>query len=109
MNAAGESGNSNKVKAIPGILPAAPSGVTAATGSATGEVDLSWNPSAGATSYKVRRSGVPGGPYKGAKATTSSSLTYPGLTSGKRYYFVVTALNALGESAFSVEVSAVAR
>lgn len=109
LNPAGESGNSIKVKAVPGIVPAAPTGVTAATGSATGEVDLSWNAAAGATSYKVRRSGVTGGPYKGGQATVSTGLTYPGLTSGKRYYFVVTALNAIGESAFSVEVSAVAR
>jgi len=109
LNAAGESGNSVKVKAIPGIVPATPTGVSAATGLGAGEIDLSWNPSAGATSYKVRRSGVSGGPYKAAKATAATSLTYPGLTSGKRYYFVVTALNAIGESAFSVEVSAIAR
>lgn len=109
VNAAGESGKSNKVNATPGVVPPAPTGVAAVTGGAPGEVDLSWNASPGATSYKVRRSGVSGGPYKGARQTAAASYTYSGLRSGKRYYFVVTAMSASGESVYSVEVSAVAR
>ena len=62
LNGAGESGNSNKVNATPGIIPATPTGVSAATGTAVGQIDISWNASAGATSYKVRRSKIPGRP-----------------------------------------------
>jgi subtilisin family serine protease len=109
VNAAGESGNSNKVNATPGAIPSPPTGVAASMGSGTGEIDLSWNASAGATSYKIRRSKVSGGPYKNPQTTGGTSLTVTGLNSGKRYYFVVSALNAAGESGPSVEVSAVAR
>jgi subtilisin family serine protease/fibronectin type 3 domain-containing protein len=109
LNGAGESGTSNKVNATPGIIPATPTGVAAATGTAVGQIDISWNASAGATSYKVRRSKIPGGPYKNGQQTTATSLTLSGLISGKRYYLVVTALSPIGESAQSVEVTAVAR
>jgi subtilisin family serine protease len=109
VNAAGESAVSNKVNAIPGIVPATPTGVAAITGGNVGEIDLSWNGSAGATSYKIRRSKFTGGPYKAARQTSGTTFTATGLISGKRYYFVVSALSATGESAPSVEVSAVAR
>jgi cellulose 1,4-beta-cellobiosidase len=109
VNSAGESGASNKVKVIPGIVPATPTGVVAVTGSATGTINLSWNASSGATSYRIRRSGVSGGPYKNGKQTTATSFTATGLTSGKTYYFVVSALNATGESAPSPEASAPAK
>ncbi len=109
VNATGESGNSNKVYATPGIVPAAPTGVVAVTGSASGQIDLSWNAAAGATSYRIRRSGVSGGPYKAARQTSGTGFTATGLVTGKRYYFVVSALNATGESAPSAEVNAVAK
>ena len=60
-------------------------------------------------SYKIRRSKVSGGPYKNGQTTSATSFTATGLISGTRYYFVVSAKNALGESGPSIEVSAVAR
>ena len=109
VNSAGESPNSTKAKAIPGIIPLPPTGVVASMGSAVGTIDLSWNPSVGATSYKIRRSQISGGPYRNGKTTTATSFTATGLISGTRYYFVVTAINAVGTSGPSVEVTAVAR
>ena len=109
VNGAGESANSNKVNATPGIIPPTPTGVIAVTGSATGTINVSWNASAGATSYRIRRSGQTGGPYKASKQTSGTSFTATGLISGKIYYFVVSALNATGESAPSPEVNAAAK
>ncbi len=109
INSAGESRNSNKASAIPMPVPGTPTGVTAATGTAAGEIVLSWNPSTWATSYKVKRGTTSGGPYRSVKKVTSPNVTEIGLTSGRTYFFVITAVNSTGESAPSVEVSAQAR
>ena len=108
-NEAGESKDSNRTSAIPGPIPAPPTGVSAVTGSNVGEIDLSWNPSSWATTYKIKRSGTSGGPYTWSKKVTTLSFTASGLTSGKRYYYLVSALNATGESGPSLEVSAIAK
>ncbi|HJU83599.1 MAG TPA: hypothetical protein VJ600_05270 [Holophagaceae bacterium] len=92
--------------------PAAPTGVAAAPGDAA--VTVSWNASSGASSYNLYRastSGVTKANYlslpDGARFTGASSPdTDTGLTNGKTYYYVVTAVNAAGESSESQEVSA---
>jgi hypothetical protein len=67
---------------------------------------LSWSGSG--TYYNVYRAGNTGGPYvKVMNLTASSNYTDTGLTNGAAYYYVVTALNILGdESAYSTEVVA---
>lgn len=109
VNSAGESGLSNKASATPAPVPAPPAGVNAATGPNTGEVVLSWNASAWATSYRVKRATISGGPYSSAKKLSGLTFTDVGRTSGKRYYYVITSINASGESGPSLEVSAVAK
>ena len=106
INAAGESPTSNEVSATPICsIPAAPTGLAATPGDA--QVSLSWNASSGAGSYNVKRSTTSGGPYTTiASGVTSTSYTDPGLTNGTTYYYVVSASSACGESASSVEVSA---
>jgi cellulose 1,4-beta-cellobiosidase len=86
-------------------IPAPPTSLAATPGDA--RVSLSWNSSAGATSYSVKRAQTSGGPY-GTIATGLSLLTFTDSTAsnGTTYFYVVTASNASGESANSNEVSA---
>jgi fibronectin type 3 domain-containing protein len=86
-----------------GNVPPAPAGVTATAGNA--QVALSWNASSGATSYNVKRSTTNGGPYSNvATNVTAASFTNTGLVNGTTYYYVITALNANGESPVSSQV-----
>src|SRR5215475_2430437 len=108
VNAAGESGNSNQASATPQNVqtpPPAPTGLVATAGNA--QVSLSWNASSGATSYNVKRSTTSGGPYTTiATGVTSTSFTNTGLTNGTTFFFVVSAVNAAGESGNSNQASA---
>ncbi|HKW56678.1 MAG TPA: glycoside hydrolase family 44 protein [Candidatus Acidoferrum sp.] len=106
-NSYGQSADSAEVNATPAASnapPAAPSGLTASGGNA--QVSLSWNASSGATSYHVKRSTTNGGPYTQVAAPTANSDLDTGLTNGTTYYYVVSALNAAGESANSSQASA---
>jgi Glycoside hydrolase family 44 len=87
-----------------GNAPAAPTGLTATAG--TAKVALAWTASAGATSYNIKRATVSGGPY--AQLATSATNSYPdsAVAAGTAYYYVVSALNAYGESANSSQASA---
>jgi cellulose 1,4-beta-cellobiosidase len=105
VNASGESGNSTQVSATPqGLAPAPPTGLSVTPGNA--QVSLSWNASSGATSYNVKRSTVSGGPYTTVGSPSTTSFTNTGLTNGTTYFYVVTAVNASGESGNSTQVSA---
>jgi Glycoside hydrolase family 44/Fibronectin type III domain len=106
-NTYGQSANSAEVTATPTAPltpPATPTGLQATAGSA--QVSLTWTASATASSYHVKRSITSGGPYTQVAAPTTASDTDTGLTNGTTYYYVVSALNAAGESANSSEVSA---
>jgi endoglucanase len=86
-------------------VPAAPSGLTAVAGNA--QVSLSWAGSSGASSYTVKRASTSGGPYTPiASGVTSTGFTDTGLVNGVTYYYVVSAVNGVGESAESVEAGA---
>ena len=105
VNAVGTSGLSQEASATPAIgLPAAPTGLTAIAGDA--QVALSWTASSGATGYHVKRSTTSGGPYTQVAAPTGTTYTDTGLNDGTVYYYVVTAVNAAGESGNSNMVSA---
>ena len=107
VNGYGESTESSEVSATPGAPPATPTGVTATRG--YGQVTVSWNPAAGAASYNIYYGTAAGVTIatgtKVAGAVSPSIVT--GLTDGTTYYFVVTAVNGYGESAESLEVSAI--
>jgi polygalacturonase len=85
--------------------PGAPANLTA---SATNlQINLAWNPVAGATSYNLKR-----GTVSGSYPTMFSDLTAPhyvdaAVTNAVTYYYVVTAVGAGGESTNSPETSAV--
>ncbi len=107
VNSAGESANSVEASATPTAvvpIPPTPTGLTAAAGSA--QVMLGWTASAGAASYHIKRSTITGGPYTQIANPTAASYTDTGLTNGTPLYYVVSALNASGESANSAEASA---
>ncbi|MFC5470743.1 glycoside hydrolase family 44 protein, partial [Cohnella suwonensis] len=85
--------------------PSAPTGLTATAGNA--QASLSWSASAGATSYNVKRATTSGGPYTTvATGVTATGYADTGLSNGTTYYYVVSAANAVGESANSSQVSA---
>jgi hypothetical protein len=94
-----------------GTAPVAPTGLTAAQAGKR-KIALNWTQSgtAGVTQNKVYRSTTSGGPYT-LRATLAPVTTYTdsGLTSGTTYYYVVTAVNNVGESPNSNQASAVSR
>jgi fibronectin type 3 domain-containing protein len=81
--------------------------VTAASGKA--QVDLTWPPSAGATSYGVGRSVTAGTGYMSTTTITTCTTTCSyddiNVSNGTTYYYVVTASNGKCSSLDSVEVS----
>jgi thermitase len=86
-------------------IPNAPTSLVAAPGNA--QINLGWSGSAGALAYNVKRSLVNGGPYLPlASGVTTATYTDSGLTNGTTYYYVVSAVNATGESAASTQASA---
>src|SRR2546430_8759310 len=106
-NSAGQSANSSEVNATPrapATPPAAPANLEATAGNA--QVSLSWTASSGATSYHVKRSTTGGSSYMQIAAPAAASYSDTGLTNGTAYYYVVSALNAAGESANSTPATA---
>ena len=90
----------------PPAIPPTPTGLVATAGSA--QVSLSWNASAGATSYSVYRGTTSNGEGTSALASgiTANSFTDTGLANGTPYFYKVAAVNSAGTSAQSSEVAA---
>lgn len=108
VNACGESANSSEVSATPtapATPPPTPTGLQATPGNT--QVALTWNATTGATSYHVKRSTTSGGPFNSTLASpTGTNYTDAAVINGTAYYYVVSAVNATGESANSAQVSA---
>jgi len=83
---------------------AAPTGLTATAGDQ--RVSLSWTAVPAATGYNVKRSTTNGGPYVTIASPTTAAYTNTHLDNGATYYYVVSQLNPVAESANSVQVSA---
>jgi hypothetical protein len=92
----------------PPTPPVAPTGVSA-TSPGKKKITVSWTAVATATSYAIKRATISGGPYQTVGTTANTSFTNTGLTSGVRYYYVVSASNAQGEGPNSAEVNAIAK
>ncbi len=112
-NSAGTSAQSADVQATPvgsggpgpGTAPSAPAGLVATGGN--GSVGLTWNASAGVTSYSIYRGTAPGAEGAAPVGTaTSNSFNDTGLANGTTYYYTITASNSAGTSAHSTEVHA---
>jgi len=84
--------------------PLAPTGLAATAGN--GQVSLVWNGSSGATSYRVERATVSGGPYTLVTTVTVTTFLDTGRTNGTTYFYVIKAVNSAGASPATAQVSA---
>ncbi|WP_372797813.1 carbohydrate-binding protein, partial [Pontiella sp.] len=84
-------------------IPEAPFAIYASPGGT--DVPLRWLESFEADSYKIWRSTVSGGPYTLLTEETGTSYVDTNVVDGTRYYYAVSAVNALGESPRSAEDS----
>jgi probable HAF family extracellular repeat protein len=84
--------------------PAAP--IDLATVSGNRVVSLSWLNSFGATSYQVKRGSASGGPFAPIATVSSTSFTDTTVANCALYYYVVSAINAAGQSPNSSAVGA---
>ena len=93
-----------------GSPPTAPTGLTAIA-QGKKKIVLNWTQSStpGITGNRVYRSTTSGGPYSLIATLNPTTFSNTGLTSGTTYYYVVTAVNANGESPNSNQASARAR
>jgi len=106
-NAVITSNYSNEVSALTvATIPPAPSALSPEAGNA--QIYLTWNKSAGATSYSIYRGTSSNGESGTAIASGITDLNYLdlGLTNGTTYYYKVKATNVVGTSGYSNEASA---
>lgn len=106
LNGGGESTNSIPAGvATPNpSVPAAPIGLTAAPG--TSQIALNWSATIGAASYNVYRSTNYGGPYARIATGVVATFADTGVTTNTWYFYVVRAVNGVGEGASSAQVTA---
>jgi hypothetical protein len=87
------------------VVPVAPTGL-AATSTSLDLANLTWTATPGANTYIVKRSRTSGGPYTTvAIGVTGTSFTDTNLVAGTTYYYVVSAVNEMGEGANSAQSS----
>lgn len=86
-------------------VPAMPTGVVALAGQT--KINVGWDVVPGALTYNLKRATTPGGPYTViASSTADIGYVDASVVGGTTYYYVVSALNAAGESVNSAEISA---
>lgn len=99
-------GSNQGTKPVSPPIPSAPTALAAVAGDA--QVALSWNGSANASGYRVKRGSTNGGPYSLLASPSSASYTDTSASNGTTYYYVVSAYNSTGESGYSNQVVATA-
>jgi hypothetical protein len=108
-NSIGEGSKSSEVQATPGAPPTAPRSLSATP--AAGQVTLTWQaPSSDGglpiSGYEIYRSTSSGDESFLVRIGVVLTYSNTGLTNGVTYYYQVTALNPMGDSPLSSEVSA---
>jgi hypothetical protein len=96
-------GTLGSIIALNNLPPATPTGLVATQTSAG--VSLTWPSANGAFSYNVKRGSVTGGPYTTINTVFTGSYTDQNVSTGNSYYYVVTAVNAVGETPSSNEAA----
>ncbi|PLB19033.1 MAG: Fibronectin type III domain protein [Flavobacteriaceae bacterium FS1-H7996/R] len=105
-NLSGESVNSLEISVAPELAIApVPEDVTAQSVSGQ-QINLFWNSSLSATSYNVKRATASGGPYTIIASPDTTAFSDTDVNHSTTYYYVVSAINELGESEDSEEVIA---
>jgi hypothetical protein len=85
--------------------PSVPTGLTASPGN--GQITLTWNPSAGATGYIVKRATSNNGYFVTLSSPGGTSYVDSHLTNGLTYYYRIAAIGSSGPSSDSTPVSAI--
>ncbi len=88
-----------------GNSPPTPMGLTATPEDF--QVNLTWTPNSGASSYNVKRATTSGGPYTKIGSSTVPNFLDDNVIEATTYYYVVSAANANGESGNSAEALAI--
>ena len=83
--------------------PATPMGLSAAA--AMSQVTLAWNAATGAPTYNLRRALASAGPYTNLCNLATTGFADTNVANGTTYYYEVSAMNSIGESAYSAPVS----
>lgn len=96
-NGAGASEETAALQGTPLEPPVPPTGLSAVAGDR--QVTLSWQPSAGASSYAIKRATQPGGPFTTSAVVQGTSHADRDVDSRHTYYYTVSAVNAAGRSA----------
>jgi fibronectin type 3 domain-containing protein len=97
-NLSGISADSATVSAQTTALttPPAPGAFTAVAGNS--RVSMAWTaPLQSPTSYNIKRSGTPGGPFSTIKSVTTTAYIDSTAVNDSLYYYSVSAVNSLGE------------
>jgi large repetitive protein len=104
-NATG-TGSATLTLTVNAAAPQAPANLTAVAG--TGQINLSWTASSGATTYSVFRGTTSGGEGATPLAAnlTATSFADTTVTSGSTFFYFVKAVNTAGSSTPSNEASA---
>lgn len=90
------------------VIPQTPSNLTATAASPT-QINLTWNDVSGSeTGFQIERSLTAGSGFELLTTTAANATAFQdlNLTENTRYYYRVRAINALGNSAYTPEVSA---
>jgi hypothetical protein len=69
------------------------------------EATVQWGSVAGAERYNLKRSTVKGGPYAIVASGAFTGFADPGLGGNTTYFYVVSAVNKMGESTNSTETT----
>ncbi len=110
MNSVGAGPRSNELSATPRSVPSAPRSLVASARRVTG-VNLAWsaplsNGGSTITEYRIYRGTVYGGARTFLATSTTTSYVDMATVSRVRYYYIVRAVNAVGEGPASNEANA---